>query len=455
MKHLEIENKYLLSYEKALDFINSLSKYSVKKMEQAYFSYTPKSTKRVRKSDNRYILTVKKGSGRIREEFEKNISQKKYKKLKKKKIGKTIKKNRYIFDIDGHKYELDIFKGALKGLAFLEIEFKNEEELKSFTLPSPLKNIIIKDVSEDRSYTNAFLAVAVHSIKDTGEVFEKIENNPVGYEFKPKKKINIHDYLRIKLFGYLMLIKYYTDRFLESGDDEDLHQFRVNIRKTRSILWSFREIFDEDIYQNLSSSLKAAANRTNQKRDTDVFLNFLEKYKKNHEGFYEYLKHLQDIQKEEIGVFFNSKELIKTLFDLELFLKDEEGFFINSYGYMPSYTLGKQKIKKLSKDVKHLTKKLSPVDPIEKYHKIRIKIKKLRYLLETFSFYADNKKIRKTVKKLQDSFGALNDTYNHIMILNGYISEHQSDSKNLELLLSILETRLQDNKTSIIRKIRA
>jgi CHAD domain-containing protein/CYTH domain-containing protein len=455
MKHLEIENKYLLSYEKALDFINSLREYNVEKIEQAYFSYSPKSTKRVRKSNDKYILTIKKGSGRIREEFEKNISKKKYKKLIKKKIGRTIKKNRYIFELEGYKFELDIFKKSLKGLAFLEIEFKDEKEQKSFTPPNPLKEIIIKDVSEDRSYTNAFLAISMPDIKDINKIFKKIELNPSGYKFKPGKKINIHNFLMIRLYGYLMLAKHHADQFSTRGDDEDLHQFRVNIRKIRSLLWSFREILDKNIYLKLSASLKSAANRTNQKRDTDVFLTFLEKYKKDYKEFYSHLKQKQSLLKEDIGAFFNSKELEKTVFDLELFLKDENGFFINSFGYISSCFVGQQKIKNLSKKVKHLTEKLSSADSIEKYHKIRIKIKKLRYLLETFSFCINDKKTRSFVKKLQDSFGILNDTYNHIMILNRYISSHQNGSKNLELLLSILETRLQDNKTSIIRKIRA
>jgi len=97
MKHLEIENKYLLSYKKAVDFIKTLSDYSIKDIEQIYFSYSIKSTKRARKVDDKYILTIKKGDGKVREEYEKEITRKRYKKFKKKENRKSYKKKTICF----------------------------------------------------------------------------------------------------------------------------------------------------------------------------------------------------------------------------------------------------------------------------------------------------------------------------------------------------------------------
>lgn len=170
MKHLEIENKYILSYNKALKFVKSLPSYKVYKIEQSYLSNEANKTKRVRKIDNKYILTIKKGEGRIKEEREKYISKKRYKKLKKRKIGHTIKKRRYLFKLGSFTYELDIFRGSLKGLAYLEIEFKNAKQMKKFTLPKRVKKIVKKDVSGDKRYSNAFLAT---NIKNLVDLFDK------------------------------------------------------------------------------------------------------------------------------------------------------------------------------------------------------------------------------------------------------------------------------------------
>ncbi len=455
MKHLEIENKYLLSYEKAVNFINSIKNYKVDKIEQAYFAYTPKYTKRVRKLNNKYILTVKKGNGIIREESEKRINKKIYKKLIKRKIGKIIKKNRYRFELDRYRFELDIFKSNLKKLAFLEIEFQDKKELKNFILPDTLKNIIIKDVSEDMHYTNAFLAVSYPMTKEIDKIYKKIKSDPFNYKFKFKKKINIYDYLRIRLYCYFIFVKYYTKKFLKDENDEDLHQFRVNIRKIRSLLWSFREIFDTDIYQKLSISLNSIAVKTNQKRDIDVFLEFLDTYKQDYKKFYNYLKYKQLVQKKEIEIFFTSKEFKKALFDIKFFLKCKKEFYTNTFGYMPALVIGDMKIKKLYKEIKCSIKKLSLSDSVKKYYKIRIKIKKLRYLLEIFPFSKHNKEIinkRYLYKKLQDSFGTLNDIYNQITILKEYIVIQGDSHKNLALLQTILENRFQKNKTVIIEK---
>jgi len=177
MKHLEIENKYLLSHKKALRFVKRLEYFSVQKIEQAYCQSSDDITKRVRKiGKSTYILTIKKGSGKVREEYEKYISRRRYKKLKKKRIGKVIKKKRYVFELDGYVFELDIFKGTLKGLAFLEVEFDSTKKLDSFVLPKPLKKMVIKDVSDDKRFTNASLATNIKKRKDLKQLLKSYKS---------------------------------------------------------------------------------------------------------------------------------------------------------------------------------------------------------------------------------------------------------------------------------------
>ena len=451
MKHLEIENKYLLSHKKAVDFIKTLTNYSTKDIKQIYFAYSTKSTKRVRKVDDKYILTVKKGDGKVREEYKKEITKKRYKKFKKKKIGRVIKKRRYVFELDGYTYELDIFKGSLKGLAYLEVEFNSIEKMKNFTLPESLQKIVKKDVSGDRRYTNAFLAVSIKEYKNIGKIFKKIEKNPKKFKFKPKEEINIYDCLRVWLYRYMVLAKNYAFDFTESDNEEDLHQFRVNIRRIRSLLYSFREIFSEDIYKKLNSSLKYIAQKTNLKRDIDVFLISLEKDKEFYESLYHYLKNEQTFQKNEIEIFIQSDKFKDILFDLEAFLKDGNGFYANTYAYLPAKTYTKMSFKKLYKKIKKSSSNLTPLSPIDKFHKIRIKIKKLRYLVETFSYFIKEKSVKQTLKILQESFGNLNDTHKQIIILRNFLQKYPNDM-TAQKLLKKLELNLQNIKVEICSK---
>jgi len=334
-------------------------------------------------------------------------------------------------------------------LAYLEVEFDSVENMNNFTLPKMLQKIIKKDVSNDRKYTNAFLATSIKEYKNIDKIFKKIENNPKKFQFKPKGKINIYDYLRIWLYCYLMLSKKYALDFTKSEDEEDLHQFRVNIRRIRSLLYSFREIFSKEIYKKLNSSLKSIAQKTNLKRDIDVFLISLENEKELYKDFYEYLKNEQTHQKTEIKNFIKSDKFKNILFDLEIFLKDENGFYTNIYAYLPAKTYAKMSFKKLYKRIKKCSSELNPLLPIDKFHKIRIKIKKLRYLVETFSYFIKEKNIKHTLKTLQESYGNLNDTSIQIIILENYLQNHLDDTSAQELL-NALKLKLQNIKSQSV-----
>lgn len=49
--------------------------------------------------------------------------------------GKKIHKIRYHYPFNGRLAEIDIFKGALKGLVFVDFEFESKEELEIFEKP--------------------------------------------------------------------------------------------------------------------------------------------------------------------------------------------------------------------------------------------------------------------------------------------------------------------------------
>ena len=72
----------------------------------------------------------------------------------KKQEGRTINKTRYQFYEEGQLIAIDIFHGELDGLAYMEIEFKNEEESNNFEDPK----WVVKDVTNDINYKNGHLA---------------------------------------------------------------------------------------------------------------------------------------------------------------------------------------------------------------------------------------------------------------------------------------------------------
>ncbi len=149
----EIERKWLID-PGAIPF--DLSKSKKDALVQAYISFSP--TIRVRSENGeRYILCVKaksKGSYLAREEFETELTHEQFDFLLSKKEGRIIEKVRYTVAKDGLNYEIDIFDGEFKNLAYLEIEFPSVEEAVNFKSPS----WVIKDVTDDFRFKNAGLA---------------------------------------------------------------------------------------------------------------------------------------------------------------------------------------------------------------------------------------------------------------------------------------------------------
>ncbi|MBR1742926.1 MAG: CYTH domain-containing protein [Lachnospiraceae bacterium] len=153
---MEIEKKFLIKGLPA-----ALDSFENKELEQGYLCTSP--TVRIRKSDEDYILTYKAKWGtnqiqveaRVNQEIEMPLTFDGYYHLRKKTDGHMITKTRYLIPLpDGHTGELDVFHGALEGLHFIEVEFRDEEDVKAFQPPEWFG----EDVSMDIRYTNSFLA---------------------------------------------------------------------------------------------------------------------------------------------------------------------------------------------------------------------------------------------------------------------------------------------------------
>jgi len=100
-------------------------------------------------------LTVKAGGGRVRVEEEIEIDGDRFERLWPLTEGRRIEKTRYEIDAGGGLViELDVYTGALDGLATAEVEFDSEEAADAFEPPDWLG----EDVTEDLRYKNQRLA---------------------------------------------------------------------------------------------------------------------------------------------------------------------------------------------------------------------------------------------------------------------------------------------------------
>lgn len=159
---MEIEQKFLIN-----KIPDSLESFSCKDIVQGYLSFSP--VVRIRKSNDRYILTYKSKpkdkkdiSGVcINNELEAFLDEESFNHLAKKCDGLLIYKKRYIIPlsseethVEGLKVEMDVFEGILKGLVFGEVEFPDEGSVDKFIKPDWIGD----NVSDDIRFKNNFLA---------------------------------------------------------------------------------------------------------------------------------------------------------------------------------------------------------------------------------------------------------------------------------------------------------
>lgn len=154
---MEIERKYLVKHVP-----EHLEQYPCKVIEQGYLCRKP--TVRVRKSNDKFILTYKSDFGienddnrtaKVLNEVEVPLNEEGYLHLRKKADNQIIAKRRYLVPIEGgYTAELDIFEEQLKGLMLVEVEFPDEESANQFQAPEWFG----EDVSLDSKYTNGYLS---------------------------------------------------------------------------------------------------------------------------------------------------------------------------------------------------------------------------------------------------------------------------------------------------------
>ena len=145
---MEIERKWLADQNSIPYDLDALDAYEI---EQAYISFRPTvrvRSLRDRRGEMRYVLTVKSGSkagdGLVG-----------YETLLRKAEGGVIRKTRYLFRrADGLLEEIDVFRDALEGLCYLEIEFPTADAARAFVSPEWTE----RDVTSDKRFRNSALA---------------------------------------------------------------------------------------------------------------------------------------------------------------------------------------------------------------------------------------------------------------------------------------------------------
>lgn len=146
----EIERKFLVK-----KLPSNLDECESRRIEQGYLAVKRDGTQvRLRKSGDEHSLTVKRGRGLKRHEWEIQLEPEQFKELWTATEGRRLRKKRYDVPYRDHTIEIDVYDGSNKGLVVAEVEFDDEAQCKNFEPPDWFG----REVSGKARYSNVTLA---------------------------------------------------------------------------------------------------------------------------------------------------------------------------------------------------------------------------------------------------------------------------------------------------------
>ena len=426
---IEIERKFIL---RDAAVINELKARDIgteqKEVTQIYVKITPLEEIRFRETSGAFTIAQKSGIGLAREETESETDAKSFKKALKNAVAAPIKKTRFLFKLDGADF---------------------------------IAAHIFSEVTEDERYKNKNLALfgLPQGEFDAQKSIEILQNSP-GLELNLPSYIGAMDAMRTVFFQIFMLLGKHLNEYANSSDAEALHQIRVNLRKTRSLLKIFTPVFDRKTACYFLLNFKKLAELTNQKRDIDVFCEFLQK-QKGFEGLASELENLSKTLAKSVQAELQSDEANEILRDWEVFLREGSDFFKGELGDAPIKKLAAKSMRAQILRLKKSLSNLSQTTENAQFHKCRIEIKRLRYLSEIFGGgfdFAAAKKCFKKSKILQETFGSLQDADVWLGLLAHVKSgaeQKRIDKLQAKIYKKIYELRSEilDSKPKILKSL--
>ncbi|MCH6255021.1 CHAD domain-containing protein [Puniceicoccaceae bacterium K14] len=225
---------------------------------------------------------------------------------------------------------------------------------------------------------------------------------------------------------------------IEDTDTEFLHDYRVAVRKLRSVLKLIKGAFLNEDTKRLKDIFGDFARKTNRLRDLDVYLLNEQTYRSQipdalkpglNKMFSDFQKE-RSLQLRSIRRHLKSKTYQSSIEAQRNWLESAA----SSEGARAKLPIKQVCSKEIFKHFKLIPKtgvSINDSTPDEEVHELRIECKRLRYLLELFSsLYAPSgiKFVSKKLKRLQETLGNFND----YSVQQEFLFEYIESQKNLD-----------------------
>ena len=255
-------------------------------------------------------------------------------------------------------------------------------------------------------------------------LFEHEGRTPREYTLKPVFNIR-HDTrareaLRKIVRRMLEIAVSNENGILQDIDTEFLHDYRICIRKIRSVMSLVKGVFPQERTQSLKRKLSTLTNATNRLRDLDVYLLARNEYthllpealRTGLEAMFRDFAQERKRALKKMRVHLTSPAYRNQIEELDRFFTSPDALPASPASELPIGPLIAHRICKRYRTIRRLQKTLTPETPDKVVHQLRISCKKLRYLLEFFGELfpsAETAQIVKQLRRLQNRLGLFND----------------------------------------------
>ncbi|UCE89833.1 MAG: CHAD domain-containing protein [Pseudomonadota bacterium] len=266
------------------------------------------------------------------------------------------------------------------------------------------------------------------------------------------------------LLRELLGIMYANEAGVIAGlDSEFLHDFRIAVRQSRTLLGLMKRVFPQRTVQRFRVRLAWLGQLTGPTRDMDVYLLKFPAYQStlpaavrpDLEPLREFLQHQQRGEHTRLAKSLRSARYAKLAQDWEEFLQMPAPVNTRlANAARPILAVANERIWRTYRGVMRHGKAISDDSPAAVLHDLRKRCKKLRYLLELFySLYSDRpmKQLIKELKKLQDVLGDFQDLHVQISSLGQFAAQMQGQGeltprteKAIAVLIEALAQRQAD-----------
>lgn len=317
---------------------------------------------------------------------------------------------------------------------------------------------------------NAFQAMAANQ---TGlePIFGSLFPDMTRYVAKPEIKLGTDERsIQVAtdiISTYLMVARQNEAGTCADIDTEFLHDYRVSLRRIRSVLSLFKGVFSVEQTDQLKRQFSDLMAPTGRMRDLDVYL--LEKDRflslipaSLHPGAEAMFDQFQKERMREFSQLsrrLRSETYTARMDDLAFLVADPENLHSGPNAERGAFEYACALIWKRYRKVCKVARSITDATPDAVVHDLRIDCKKLRYLMEFFAPLFDKKGFKmiiKPLKKLQDNLGLFNDCAVQQQALLSFVDNQNTTRNNAQVamaaggLIAILDQQQKAERQKVI-----